>query len=279
MKCFYHTDLDGKCSAAIVYKYYKENHKIEPECIPINYNMDFPFESIKYNELVIIVDFSLQKEGEFDKLLDITKNIVWIDHHKTAIEKHKNMENLNGIRSVKKAGCELTWDYYYPDKICPEVVRLLGDYDTWTFKYGEETNHFQQGIRIHPNHPQYFRWSAWFENKHDEVNDIVENGRIVILYRDNYYKGLIISWSFMTEFEGYKAIACNAGSVSAQMFESVTENYDIMLPFVFDGNQWIVSIYTKRDDIDVSEIAKKYKGGGHRKAAGFECKELPFKRV
>jgi nanoRNase/pAp phosphatase (c-di-AMP/oligoRNAs hydrolase) len=26
----------------------------------------------------------------------------------------------------------------------------------------------------------------------------------------------------------------------------------------------------------VSEIAKKYSGGGHKKASGFVCKELPF---
>ena len=39
---------------------------------------------------------------------------------------------------------------------------------------------------------------------------------------------------------------------------------------------WRVSLYTIFDHIDVSEIAKKYGGGGHKNAAGFVCDNLPF---
>ena len=37
--------------------------------------------------------------------------------------------------------------------------------------------------------------------------------------------------------------------------------------------------YIPKKNIDCSEIAKKYGGGGHKQAAGFQCKELPFKRM
>jgi uncharacterized protein len=30
--------------------------------------------------------------------------------------------------------------------------------------------------------------------------------------------------------------------------------------------------------VDVSKIAVKYGGGGHKAASGFQCKELPFTR-
>jgi nanoRNase/pAp phosphatase (c-di-AMP/oligoRNAs hydrolase) len=46
------------------------------------------------------------------------------------------------------------------------------------------------------------------------------------------------------------------------------------MPFSFDGDEWIISLYSR--NIDVSEIAKKYGGGGHKGAAGFHCKDLPF---
>lgn len=36
-----------------------------------------------------------------------------------------------------------------------------------------------------------------------------------------------------------------------------------------DGKQTRISLRSHHDDSDVSEIAKKYGGGGHRKAAGF----------
>jgi hypothetical protein len=41
-----------------------------------------PFEDIWRNERVIIVDFSLQNEGDLEKLLEITPFATWIDRHK-----------------------------------------------------------------------------------------------------------------------------------------------------------------------------------------------------
>jgi nanoRNase/pAp phosphatase (c-di-AMP/oligoRNAs hydrolase) len=62
------------------------------------------------------------------------------------------------------------------------------------------------------------------------------------------------------------------------LFDSIEEDYDIMIPFSFNGEEWNVSLYTKKD-IDVGKIAIKYGGGGHAKAAGFRCKELPFSKI
>lgn len=280
MKCFYHNDMDGKCAGAIVYKFYKldrdytEETCEECEFISINYKDDFPFDTIKPCETIVIVDFSLQKLGDFEKLLEITDNVIWIDHHKTAIEKYGNL-NLRGIREVGTAGCELTWRFFYPNTPIPEVVKLLGDYDIWAFKFGNTTNQLQTGIRLYDTNPESDNWLRWLDTGYRPQEEI-EAGEIVLKYRNNYYTDLIKSWSFFTEFEGYKVVACNAGSASSQLFDSVSEDYDIMMPFVFDGKQWTVSLYTTKPEIDVSEIAKKYGGGGHKKAAGFQCKELPF---
>jgi hypothetical protein len=45
MKCFYHTDVDGKCSGAIVKKFYDEHDDRERETIEeiINQNIDIRF--------------------------------------------------------------------------------------------------------------------------------------------------------------------------------------------------------------------------------------------
>lgn len=283
MKCFYHTDMDGKCAGAIVYKFYKRDRdfdstNIESPCEfhSINYNNDFPFEIINPNETVIIVDFSLQKEGEFEKLKEITDKIIWIDHHKTAIEKHKDFD-CKGIRKDGISGCELTWEYFYPNLDTPQVVKLLGDYDIWAFKYGDDTNYLQTGIRLYDTNPESNMWIQWLSGN-TSLNPVLGDGEISLRYRNNYYRGLVEAWSFNVYFEGYRCIACNAGSVSSQLFDSVPEDsYDIMMPFVFDGKQWTVSLYTKRNNIDCSEIAKKHGGGGHKQASGFQCKELPFK--
>jgi oligoribonuclease NrnB/cAMP/cGMP phosphodiesterase (DHH superfamily) len=270
--------MDGHCAGAIVAKAMKnqEDDGTGFEYIAINYNHDFPFEKIRPNEEVYIVDFSLQKDGDFERLLEITSRVVWIDHHKTAIEKWKHLEGVvKGIRRDGTAGCELAWEYFFCPMSLPRVVQLLGDYDIWAFKYGEETNQLQAGAKLVDTSPEAAIWEEWLDAWYAPDLEL-EQGRIALLYRDHYYAGLIKSWSFFTEFEGLKAIACNAGSVSSQLFDTVEGDYDVMMPFVYDGKQWTVSIYTKKDSIDVSELAKKYGGGGHKKAAGFQCDKLPF---
>jgi len=276
MITFYHgVDLDGQCSGAIVRAAMKEC-KEDVRLFPINYKDDFPFDEIQRDEEVVIVDFSLQKGGEFERLLEITQNVIWIDHHKTSIEKHKHLScRLNGIRvNDRPAACVLTWQYFFTDIPVPPVVQLLGDYDTWTFQFGEDTNRLQNGIRLFNTLPDSPEWVRWLDPQYYPVEEI-RQGEACLRYRNNYYESLIKAWSFRTVFEGYKAIAINAGSVSSQLFDSVKDDFDIMIPFVFDGRKYTVSLYTKKD-IDVSEIAVKYGGGGHEKAAGFQCAELPF---
>ena len=55
------------------------------------------------------------------------------------------------------------------------------------------------------------------------------------------------------------------------------DKHDIMICYVqsSDGN-WIVSLYTEKEHIDVEKICAKYGGGGHKGAAGFRPETLPF---
>ena len=115
MKCFYHrVDLDGKSSAAIIkYKY--------PKCelIGVNHGDDFKKimkeNKISSGETVFVVDFALP----FDIMISIQKNgkLIWIDHHKSAIEKAKEIGfHCEGYRRTDMAACELVWNYIFPNK-------------------------------------------------------------------------------------------------------------------------------------------------------------------
>ena len=93
-------------------------------------------------------------------------------------------------------------------------------------------------------------------------------------YRDQWRRP-IVNRGVLKHLEGYKAFALNLGLCNSEYFKSVDNGtYDLLIPFSFDGDEWIISLYSR--NIDVSEIAKKYGGGGHKGAAGFHCKELPF---
>ena len=148
--CFYHVDDDGKCAAFWVYLSAGVYDGYESEFVPINYGMEFPFEKINPNEQVYIVDYSIMPD-EMRKLLEITKDITWIDHHKSAIERYVDFEiPIRGIRYDGVAGCMLTycWLHHMTERGCgdpkefnismteeaPMFTKYIADYDVWAFE-------------------------------------------------------------------------------------------------------------------------------------------------
>ena len=87
-------------------------------------------------------------------------------------------------------------------------------------------------------------------------------------------------YSWDLEFDGLKCIAVNKSNPGSQLFDSVwnEEAYDMMVAYQHvKGEHWTVSMYSTKENIDCSVIAKKHGGGGHKGAAGFQIKEFPFK--
>ena len=98
MICFYHrADLDGRCSGAIVKAHF-------PECrmIGMDYGEEMPWTEIYPNEEVYLVDFSLQP---FEKMIRLQKlaQLIWIDHHKSAIADAEAAGWKNGGNGVLQA--------------------------------------------------------------------------------------------------------------------------------------------------------------------------------
>lgn len=295
MKCFHHNDLDGRCAAWAVHAWVgikPDGGKFRSEFVEINYNKPFPFDTIQPNEQIWIVDYSISPE-EMGRLLSITEDVTWIDHHKTAIEKYANFPHeIRGIRKDGEAGCALTFKYIHwwtargdgPIDLTrtdenipiPEHVLLVEDWDIWKFKYGDRTRAFHAGCGMENTSPGSDFWWHCMAQKNGQsgVDRVVNNGKVALQYRSQWAKDFMQSWSFPVDFEGYRCIAANLGSCNSEYFKDVQGEYDIMMPFIFDGKKWTVSLYST--SVDVSHIAKKYGGGGHKGASGFQCATLPF---
>jgi len=295
MKCFYHNDSDGKCAGFWVALNVGIHDKYNdmPVFQEIDYRTKFPMETIRKDEQVYIVDYSISPD-EMRELLNITKDVTWIDHHKTAIEKYKEFEHeIRGVRYDGVSGCMLTYCYIHhmtargegkikPFDIsmtedAPMFTKLIDDWDVWKFDYGDDTRYFQVAFNAYDFSPcNYTQWDKLLTIENAEKN-MIEQGKIMTQYRDNWAKNYM-KLGFETEFEGYKCFAVNLGCCNSDYFKSLPEGeYEILIPFVFDGNVYTVSLYSTT--VDVSEIAKKYGGGGHKGASGFQIKELPFKKL
>jgi oligoribonuclease NrnB/cAMP/cGMP phosphodiesterase (DHH superfamily) len=285
MKCFYHRDNDGKCAGAIV----KMKYGPQMECIGIDYQDKFPFETIEKNEIVYIVDYSIEPP-EMGELLSITKNVHWIDHHKTAIEKYgyysfaQCPDGIKGIRKVGKAGCRLTWEYLYPKRTIPWAVILIEDWDVWNHHYGERTMDFNAGLNGAENsEPDSAIWIQLLEpeplgepDEHTFLMLICSRGHTINIYNKKMNKDFVKQYGYTIRWKGHEWMVINKPKASSIAFESISGEYDFFISYVYDGLHYIVSLYTDKKGADLTPIAKKYGGGGHPGACGFVCEELPW---
>lgn len=275
MKCFYHkSDLDGKCSAALVKLAY-------PDCelIGIDYGDEFPKGSIQMGEDVWMVDFCLQPFTEMWWLKDLVNSFggefVWIDHHKTAIDAalSSGFYANRGRLEVGKAACELIWEFLHPGETIPEAVWLLGRYDVWDLEANPRVVPFQYGMMYEdiPVDDQE-GWRTVVEDRGYHITRIVQTGRIIQRSIEQGFRGTAEYACFEIEWEGMNWIAINGPYRGSGVFKSVFDprRHHGMLSFFWNGKEWRFGMYSDREDVDVSAVAKKYGGGGHKGAAGFQ---------
>jgi oligoribonuclease NrnB/cAMP/cGMP phosphodiesterase (DHH superfamily) len=276
MIIIYHSrDLDGYASGAILKKKF-------PQAQLIGYDYGQPLPDLPPNEDIIMADVSF-KMDDLMRLALASKSFVWIDHHISAINDYHKQETAPGqLRTVLQDGiaaCELCWQWAFPDKEMPYAITLLGMYDTWRNTdprlWDEEIMPFQYGARVVCTSPETFPPSFFDSSDLTEVTDHIHLGKVILDYQ-GAQDARAAKGAFEFEWKGHKVIAINSGGFSSNAFKSVYDPYkhDIMMPFVFNGILWKFSLYTTKEDIDCSALAKEMGGGGHRKAAGFEMKSV-----
>jgi oligoribonuclease NrnB/cAMP/cGMP phosphodiesterase (DHH superfamily) len=297
----YHSkDLDGYCSGAIMKLKY-------PNIIlsGMDYGEEIPANPLR--EPVIICDMSFSME-DMKKIAEQSDGqLTWIDHHKSAINDFMSffkydMVGYGEVITVPNFGkviledgisaCEGAWKYFFPEKEMPPVVEFLGVYDTW--RKNHKVNYwdfvimpFQYGMRQICTGVEDFPMELFNEYSYrvggnystfDKIGNIIINGANILKYQMQQNERACKFCAFEYEFEGLRAICLNSGGANSQLFASVYDEskHDIMIPFVYTGKHWTYSIYTTKDNIDCSVIAKKYGGGGHKKASGFKNNSFLF---
>ena len=219
-------------------------------------------------------------------------DLVWIDHHKSAMERYgaKQGYQIDGV-----AACRLTWQYFaggfgvsLPTKEDfvarnvrePWSVRLAGEYDIWD-KRDPDVDLFQHGLRSRELTPSV--WAALLSNNQASgiVPDLLEGGRAVQYAKEQENAEIVTNFGFDVELEGLTFLACNHGRYNSLLFAAgLKPHHDACLGFNWDGSllNWKVSLYHApgKEHHDLSKIAVKFGGGGHRGACGFRLDKLPF---
>lgn len=274
MIIFHHNDLDGRCSAAIMVRYAKEHDIPILKCVELDYKETVPVEDIPPNATVAIVDFSF-KPDTMKAVEQRAARIIWCDHHVTAKNYGYHFDGYQDFSDKGLAGCECTWKFCFPNERIPYAALLIGDYDAWRLKEQPTCFEFYEGMKLRPQNPLAVEWQALFSlDSIGEEREIISDGSVCIQYRDAYCAEIATAFGYEIELDGHHAFAMNLYRFGSKQFGGKFHQYPVCVAYIHDGTKFTVSLFSEA--VDVSAIAKNHGGGGHRGAAGFTCKTLPW---
>lgn len=213
---------------------------------------------------VYIVDFSY-KRPVMEKLIEDATEIVVLDHHKTA---EAELQGLPGCHfDMNRSGAMMAWDYFHgKDANAPWPIHYVQDRDLWRWEL-EESKAVNAYISTLP-----YDFQAWSDCYYKlSWVQAVDLGRVVLRRTQQYVDAVCEKLPIRIDFEGYNVPLVNAP------FMDISEVLDKLRqgePFAMSWHQksdggFNYSLRSGDDAVDVSEIAKKYGGGGHHNAAGF----------
>lgn len=225
---------------------------------------------------VYCLDFSYPREVMI-KMNEQANRFVVLDHHKTA---EADCEGLDFCTfDMERAGCGMTWDFFFPKEERPHWLNLIEDRDLWKFKFGKETKRFQAYIASVPMVME--QWDAVHftcaDLVDDDMQDLLDQGESILRYIDQYCKEIgdnarTVKWG------DYKAVITNCpylncSEVGHHLLERFPKARFSCTYYQNDEGIWVYSLRC-RDDFDVSGIARAFGGGGHAQSAGFQTKGL-----
>ena len=213
------------------------------------------------------------------KLHKMCDQFFWIDHHSSAIKESIECNfRTEGVTIDGVAGCVLSWLYFFPEKNIPIGVDLIGKYDVWDID-DEKVKQFHHGMDAIYKSPTDSIWKKIFQNDKKTIDNILYDGKII----EDYIKksniktalsdGITISVGDYTTFLINDYVDLDY-LIEADIYKKDVHDFLMMFRKIRHG--WKFSLRSASDEIDVSSICKAFKGGGHKKAAGFTINDEYF---
>ena len=260
--CIYHKNCADGFAAALAVKRYADNFKQQCEFIPAHYGDTAPDVTGK---TVFIVDFSYPRETLL-KMQQQALQITVIDHHKTAEKELCDLDFC--IFDMTKSGAVLTWETLIKDEPVPLLFQYIQDRDLWRWKM-KDSKSISAALQCLEH--DFLEWEYFI---HDEnIRALVEQGRVILGYQNHCINKIIASDIPLVEIAGYTVPCINTTHLISEIGNELAKNHPFCALYFETDDSRIYSLRSAENGIDVSEIAKKFGGGGHYHAAGFKIKK------
>lgn len=287
INCVTHNDMDGVFCGLVIRRKY-------PQAIVFQTNYGRPIDDRWFDcDVLFVTDYSFDGLKTLQSLDSKgSPKLVWIDHHIIVDEAIKENFNPEGLRRKDVSAAHLCWEYCYPGTAIPTVIKYISDYDIWKWQDNINALYFQNAIRnssISINQKSGTEFFNALLTKQNLLDRFVANGKKIEDFNDLRRKLVCDDGGFYTKIDGVPAIACNIKTTNSTIFKFVDEQIkgtpsDVPLRILFayfsSINGWRVSVFSNDPEkYSAHEICKKYGGGGHAGAGGFQVsslKDLPF---
>ena len=259
-----HNDLDGTVAQIILGHVFENINYLNVSF----YKIDSIMESLDYSkyDYVFLTDINPTNL----KLLDLSDNIILLDHHESAIEAN-NPTKMHFVVPVHCAAY-LTKKFvkkYYGLGLehLDDLVRLTDDYDLWHLKYPESK--LINDLMFYKYRPKKFR-EIFFDGRttfNDEEKEWLEMREKEFERR---YKAL-------TVFDCDKINGCvvQSDEFINEICDKLMKEEKYEIVFCRNPVHGRVSIRHKIEGLNVGEILKNLGfGGGHRDSAGLFCESI-----
>lgn len=258
--------FDGFCAAWIMRRKWRD-----AEFIAANYGDDPP-KNITGRD-VYILDFSYPR-AVLDEMAMNTSRLTILDHHQTAAKDldgfgHTEQTKVRCIFDMMKSGARLTWEFFHnADEKVPGLVDYTEDRDLWRWalRGSKAVNAF---LRSYPF--DFDRWDEWGQwNAYELYLRTVDAGEAILRCQQSIIDQHI-RFAREREMHGHKVLVVNATCFTSEITGELAKGRPFAASYFdrADGKR-VWSLRSTEDGIDVSEIAKRHGGGGHKHAAGFE---------
>jgi nanoRNase/pAp phosphatase (c-di-AMP/oligoRNAs hydrolase) len=255
----YHKNcLDGFSSAWTAWKKFGNR----AEYIPTVHQTPPPT-GLKDKE-VYMLDFSYS-EPVMESIKKIAKRVTVIDHHVSQKDAIKISDEY--VYAVKNSGAVLSWNYFFPGKKMPKLFSYVEDKDIWKFALSG-TNELLAAVET-----VNFDFKAWSKlvsdfNDAKKRKKYFDKGAAIIEFSNKNIDSIANNAEKVT-LDGKKCLAVNSPIFVSEIGHILaTRAKGMGIVWCKKGNKIKVSL---RGDgkVDVSKVAAKYGGGGHKGASSF----------
>jgi len=214
-------------------------------------------------KVVAILDFSFDNTTT-KKMIEDSEGLIVIDHHKSAIVELHDISNTHF--DMTKSGAMLSWEFFHPGKEPPKFIRYIQDRDLWKWEL-EYSKEFSAAFDMVP-----FDFEEFEKFEDDSVfDDAAKRGSYILAYSKTVIKKVCEKAS-SRKYNDLDVLVVNSSHWMSEIGARLSPDCDFAIIWYYDHEDLNikVSLRSFHEYVDVSEIAKRFGGGGHKKAAGFQ---------